>query len=468
MNFQHSARKKRAIVLGGSFAGLMTAKVLSDHYEEVIILEKDPIHHYPESRKGQPHTKHLHGLLPKGLHILCDYFPGLFSEIVANGGIVCDFGASMNWFTHGGFKKRVLLNIDGVSLSRPLLEHLVRERVFALPNVSVLESTVAKTLVSSEDKRNVTGVIIEHRDNETTTMITSDLVVDCTGRGSRTPHWLKELGYDEVPINEVKINVTYTTRLYKRDPADVRVNSWMACTPEAPRERRNGAAFAIENNQWIISVGGWHGEKAATNEPEFLAFLKTLPNPEIYDIACNCEPLSDIIQYKYPTSIRRNYEKLKRFPSGFLVLGDAALSFNPVYGQGISSACLQAVELDKILGERVEENRLARIFFRRTLKIKDRLWQMSTNEDFRFPETTGTRPLGIKLINRYVSLVHKATIRDEEVCKAFLKVMGLIEAPSILLSPKILWRTLKASTTRPSQKNDFAPSLEVRIPATEK
>lgn len=446
-----SAQRKQAIILGGSFAGLITAKVLSRYYKHVLIIEKDSIHHYPESRKGQPHTKHLHGLLPRGLHILCDYFPGLFEEIVDHGGIVCDFGASMNWFSHGGFKKRVFLDINGVSLSRPLLEHLVRERVLSLPNVSVMDNTSVKKLLTSENQQIVTGVLVENKSEQKNETLTADLVIDCTGRGTRTPQWLKELGYDDVPTKEVKINVTYTTRLYKRDPSDVRTNSWMACTPEAPKERRNGAVFAIEKNQWIISVGGWHGEQAATNEKEFLCFLKTLPNPNIYDIASTCEPLSDIIQYKYPVSIRRDYEKLKRFPMHFLVLGDAALSFNPVYGQGISSACLQAVELDRILKEGIGDSKLAGLFFKRTLKIKNTLWQMSTGEDFRFPETSGKRPFGIKITNKYVSLVHRATIKDEVVCKAFLKVMGLLQPPLALISPKIIWRIVRASTIKTSK-----------------
>jgi len=423
---------------------LMTAKVLSSYYAQVTIIEKDTVHRYPESRKGQSHTKHLHGLLPCALNILNNYFPGLSQEINNNGGVLNDFGTSMRWFTHGGFKKNVFLDIQGVSLSRPLLEHLVRERVLSLPNVTLLDNTTTKALLSSGDKQKVTGVFIEDKQDMQVTELDADLIVDCMGRGSRTPQWLKELGYPEVSINEVKINVTYTTRLYKRDPGDARGRWWIACTPEAPKERRNGAVFPIEGNKWIVSVGGWHGEMAPTDEQGFLEFLKTLPNHNIYDIASTCEPLSEIIQYKYPVSVRRNYEKMHHFPLGFLVLGDAVSSFNPIYGQGISSICLQVVELDKMMNENIAEDKLSKIFFKRTLKIRNKLWQMSTGEDFRFPETTGTRTFGIGLANKYVSLVHKATISDEVVCKAFLKVMGLIDSPSKLLHPKIIWRVLRA------------------------
>ncbi len=434
-----------AIVLGGSFAGLMTAKALSRHYRQVIIVERDMVRRSPEARKGQPQTKHLHGLLPRALDILNDYFPGFYEDIDKNGGVINDLGTSMNWFTHGGFKKNVFMGIRGVSLSRPLLEHLVREKVLCLPNVMLLDNTVAKSLISPDDRKSVTGVIIEDKRDSTYTSYNADLVVDCTGRGSQTPNWLKQMGYPEVPISKVKIDVTYTTRLYKRDPEDIRGRWWIACTPEAPREQRNGAAFPIEGNRWIVSVGGWHGEKADTTEKEFLEFLKTLPNPNIYDIASKCEPISEIIQYKYPVSIRRNYEKMNRFPLGLLVLGDAASSFNPVYGQGISSTCLQAVALDQLLSRDVKDNRLAKAFFKLTLKTKDKLWQMSTGEDFRFPETTGTRPFGISITNKFVSLVHKATITDEMVCSAFLRVMGLLDPATKLLQPRMMWKIWRAS-----------------------
>ncbi len=436
--------RSHAIVLGGSFAGLMTARALSSFYTRVTIIEKDVVHRYPESRKGQPHTKHLHGLLPCALSILNNYFPGLSEEINSHGGVLNDFGTSMSWFTHGGFKKNIFLDIEGVSLSRPLLEHLVRERVLSLPNVALLDCTIAKALLSSDDNQKVTGVMIEGKQDMRFTKYNADLIVDCMGRGSKTPQWLKEMGYAEVPVDEMKINVTYTTRLYKRDPGDARGRWWIACTPQAPKERRNGAIFPIEGNKWIVSVGGWHGEKAPTDEQGFLEFLKTLPNHHIYDIASTCEPLGDIIQYKYPLSSRRNYEKMRRFPLGFLVLGDAVSSFNPVYGQGISSACLQVVVLDKMINENIDEHKLAKTYFKRTLKIKNKLWQMSTGEDFRFPETTGARPFGIGMVNKYVSLVHKASIRDEVVCKAFLRVMGLIDSPAKLLHPQIIWRILRA------------------------
>ncbi len=175
-----------------------------------------------------------------------------------------------------------------------------------------------------------------------------------------------------------------------------------------------------------------------------MAFVKALPMPELYDIISQSEPISEIMPYKFLSSLRRHYEKLTRFPLGYLVLGDAVSSFNPTYGQGMSSASLQAVELDKVLANHTPDAKLASTFFKKAAKVVDTPWELAVGEDFRYPETEGPKPPAIGFINKYVSRVHKATLTDEVVCKAFLKVMSLLEPPTSLFRPRILWRVLKA------------------------
>lgn len=442
MNPFFSTNRQHAVVLGGSLSGLLTARVLSNHFANVTIVEKDTVHHEPECRKGQLQTQHLHGLLPSGLDILCNYFPGLLKEIVDCGAKVVDFAESMNWYSHGGYKKTFVLGIDGVSISRPLLEHLVRERVLALFNIRLLHNTTVKQLKASADQQKTTGVVTEDKSTGQITTLDTDLLVDAMGRGSHTPQWLKEMGYEEIQVSEVKINVGYTTRLYKRDPDDARGKKWMISTPDAPRESRFGGVLPIEENRWIVTVGGWHGDHAPCEERGYLEFVKSLPNANLYDIVSKSEPISKFMTYKFPHSDRRHYEKLHRFPLGYLVLGDAISSFNPIYGQGMTSACLQAVELDKMMMENIPEEKMAQTYFKRTAKVIDAIWQIATGEDFRFPQTSGKRPVGINLLNKYLAHVQQAMIRDEVVCGAFLKVMGLLEPPTTLFHPRILWRVL--------------------------
>ncbi len=444
MKTANPAVKQHAIVLGGSLAGLLAARVLSDHYSQVTIIEKDAVHRRPEARKGQAQAYHLHGLLPGGLQVMSRYFPGLLDELSSHGVKVLDFARSMNWYCYGAFRKTFTIGIQGVTVSRALLEHLIRERVLGLANVRLLDNHSATQLTTTADKQKITGVLTEDKTTGQTTTHTAEFVMDTSGRGSRTAQWLKRLGYGETPVSEVKVNVGYTTRTYKRDPLDPLGENWIACTPVAPAEKRFGAAFPIEGDKWMVTVGGWHGDHAPTEEASYLEFVKSLPNPALYKIVSNNAPLSDFVQYKFPVSLRRHYEKLGRFPAGLLVAGDAFSSFNPIYGQGMSSAALQLELLDNILKNNVAENERAKVFFRRSNKIIEDIWAMATGEDFRYPQTSGVRPFGIKLVNKYVAQVHKATTKDEVVCGAFLKVIALLKPPTSLFSPKIFWRVLRA------------------------
>ena len=434
--------RTHAIVMGGSLGGLMTAKALSKHFEKVTIIERDEVHRQPESRKGQPQTRHLHGLLPAGFQIMQDYFPDLKQALSDNGAMVMDFAQSMVWNTYGGYRKSPFMGLDAVTMSRPLLEHLIRERVLALPNIELLDNTAVKNLQTTEDKRRVTGIVMS-KNGETQTL-NADLIIDVTGRNSNSPQWLKELGYEAPVVSEVKVNVGYATRLYKRDPNHPLSKSWLLHTPKAPEQQRFGGMFPIEGDRWVITAGGWHGDAAPIDAAGFEAYVKALPMPEFYDIISQSEPLTDVMPYKFLSSLRRHYENLKRFPQGYLVLGDAVSSFNPTYGQGMSSASMQAVELDKILTKGVSDEDLAKTFFKAAAKVVEIPWGLAVGEDFRYPQTEGPKPPAIDFINKYVGRVHRASLTDEVVCKAFLRVMSLLEPPTSLFHPRIVWRVLRA------------------------
>lgn len=443
MSDETNARRTHALVMGASLGGLLTARILSDHFEQVTLVERDPVSHQPESRHGQPHTCHLHGLLPGGLRIMQHYFPDLEQALSASGANVGDFAEMMVWNTHGGYRRPFTMNLTAVTMSRPLLEHLIRERVLALHNVRLIDQHQVRELRISGDRRRITGVTMQPRNGGSLQQIVADLVVDATGRGSHSPQWLRELGYEAPPVSEVQVKVSYATRLFKRNPADARSRSWFLYTPDAPQESHFGAAFPIEGDRWIMSVGGWHGETVPLDDAGFTAFVRSLPMPELYDIARQNEPLSDPRPYRFPASLRRHYEKLKRFPLGYLVLGDAISSFNPTYGQGMTSAAMQVAALDQLLTDKTPDDQLAKRFFGRAAQVIDIPWQLAVGEDFRYAQTVGPKPPGIDLVNRYVSLVQRATHRDKVVCAAFLRVMSLLKPPASLFHPRIVWRVLR-------------------------
>ncbi|MFD2999332.1 FAD-dependent oxidoreductase [Pontibacter toksunensis] len=436
---------KSALVIGGSFAGLLTARILSDYFEQVTIVERDPVHDVPESRKGQGQTRHLHGLLAQGLNILAGYFPDLMEGLLRGGNPLLDMAQSMRWYCYGGYRARFEFGISGISMSRPFLEWHMRQRVLALPNVSMQDGYAVEKLLISENGKQVTGLHIVRQGEDTDAEnLNADLVIDASGRGSRTPKWLEESGYTKPEESTVTCGAGYATRVYERDVSLPGSFDWVFITPQAPKEYIAGAALPVEHGKWIVSLGGWHGHHAPADEEGFLSFARRLPAPDVYNIISTSRPLTDIATYKFPASLRRHYEKLVYFPDKYLVLGDAVCSFNPLYGQGMTSAAMQAAALDQLLKAQHSLQGLHTAYFRKIASIVDIPWQTAVCEDFRFPETKGTKAPGTDFINAYMNQVHRATHRDPAVGAAFLKVVNMIEPPASLLSPSILWRVLRS------------------------
>jgi 2-polyprenyl-6-methoxyphenol hydroxylase-like FAD-dependent oxidoreductase len=436
--------RQHAIVLGGSLGGLLTARVLSKHFDRVTIVEKDRVYHQPQSRPGQPHTRHLHGLLATGLKILTDYFPDLPQALAANGAVLSDAMENSRWYSYGGYRQRFTSGWQGATMSRPLLEHLVRERVLALPQVKLMEATSVRQLQTNRTGKRVIGAVVQGSSHQSVTL-DADLIVDVTGRNSQTPKWLEDLSYHPPVESRVTVNVSYLTRLYRRDCHHPHSRDWFLTTPAAPQEHYSAGMFPIEGDCWLVSLGSWHEDITSLDARGFLEFLRNLPSPDIYHIISQCEPLGAIIPHKFPASLRRHYERLDKFPTGYLVLGDAVCSFNPIYGQGMTVAALETVVLDRLLATNITSDRLAREFFGQIANVVDIPWQLSVGEDFRFPQTTGIKPLAIDWINRYVGLVHRATLHDAVVGAAFIEVINLMAPPWSLLHPQILWRVLTRS-----------------------
>ena len=436
-------QNKVAIVIGGSMAGLLTARVLSNHFRQVILLERDKINDQPEARKGQPQTRHLHALLTKGLETMLTYFPTLVDDLTDGGAIISDIGQTLRWHAFGGYRRQFASGMMGALMSRPFLEWQIRRQVLALPNVQLIDACAVEGLVWSLDHSRVTGVTIQRRtsDQGATTLI-ADLVVDASGRGSASPKWLAEGGYAKPAESFVKVNVGYATRTYRRKPGDLEGAELLIIASDPPHGKRTGLLLPMEGDRWGCTLGGWSGDHPPTDETGFMAFAQSLPAPDIYTILQRLEPISAIIPHKFPGSLRRHYEGLKRFPEGYLVLGDAICSFNPVYGQGMTSATLQAAALDRLLTERTALTGLWRDFFKAAAQVVEIPWQSAVGEDFRYPETEGKKPVGVDLLNAYVTKVHRATHVDTTVYKAFLKVINLMAMPTSLFHPQIVWRVL--------------------------
>ncbi len=435
---------EHAIIIGGSMAGLLAARVLSNHFAHVTLIERDKMNDVSESRKGQPQTRHLHGLLATGLTTMSRYFPDLEEALRNHGAIVGDMGEVMRWHAFGGYRLQHTSGLHGALMSRPLLEWQIRRRVVALPNVTIVDECTVDQLLTTHDRARVTGVQITHRGRtDSSETLAADLVVDTGGRGSATPRWLQTLGYTKPAESVVQVGVGYATRIYQRKPGDLVGAELVIVSPDPPAGKRSGFVFPIEGERWIATLGGWAGDHPPAEADAFLGFARSLPAPDVYNLISRAEPLSDIVLHKFPTSVRRHYEHLSHFPEHYLVLGDGVCSFNPVYGQGMTSAALQAAALDDVLMQHPDLRTIARPFFRRVAQIIDIPWQLAVGEDFRFPETKGQKARGTDMINGYVTLVHRATHTDPVVYDAFLKVMNLMQPPTSLMHPKLIWRVLR-------------------------
>lgn len=459
---------QKAVVLGGSMAGLLAARVLSDYFAQVVLVERDNFNPEMTPRKGVPQGRHAHGLLARGLNIINELFPGIREELIKNGAVAVDMGANLYCHIFGGYKVRFPSEFIAISMSRPFLETHVRQQVLAIRNLEVLDETDITGYVTSPDQKQLTGVTIEgRRPGDKPQTITADLVVDATGRGTKTPAWLAQLGFGEVPESEVKMNVGYSTRLYHCAPNDPDKDKVFMILPNVPHNNRLGIAMPIDGNRWIITLSGWGADYPPHDEKGFLEYARSLTTPDIFNLINRLQPAGDITVHRLPSNLRRHYEKMNKLPEGLVVLGDAVCSFNPVYGQGITTASLQALVLRDVLQTQKEGVvGLNRRHFKQVVTVLDMPWSMATGEDFRFPTTTGPKPFGADLLNAYTAYVHRATHQDPEVQRAFLGAMNMITSPFALFKPHIVWRVIKANLSRkksqPAAVEPSAPALSTR------
>lgn len=444
----HQSRN-HAIVIGASMGGLLAARALADRFARVTIVERDALAASRAQRKGVPQGEHAHGLLARGRDIIEDFFPGITAQLTAEGALTGEVSADVLWHCAGGFLAEARGGLVGLLMSRPLLETQVRARVAALRNVTVLGECDTVGLTAAADKARVAGVRVQ-RASGAIEEIAADLVVDATGGGSRMPSWLAALGYAAPHEDVVRVGIGYTTRLYRRRPEHLGSRLGIAITAQPPNTRY-AAALAMEGDRWIVSAGGYFGDHAPTDEAGFREFLTGLPSPAVHELVCAAEPISDFKTMKFAGSTRRRYEKLGRFPEGLLVIGDAISRFNPVFGQGMSSAATQADVLRDCL-DACEHGRGAPLwlrFFRRAARVIDAPWSISVGADLAFSQTEGPRNAMVKFINWYVAKLHRAAQRDPALSLAFHKVANLIAPPPSILAPGIAWRVLLGNLKPP-------------------
>ncbi len=429
----------RAVVLGGSMAGLLAARVLAEAYSDVSVVERDTVTGVTSTRRGVPQGRHVHGLLARGQQILEELFPGFTEDAIAAGIPTGDFG-ELRWYFNGVRLRPATTGLTCVSAARPVLEHHVRQRVHDLPNVTFVERTDIVGLVTDAHHARVTGVRVRRQEEDSDEVLDADLVVDATGRGSRTPTWLAEFGYAPPDEERIKVDMGYTTRHF-RLPDESVLNGDLSINPvSTPATPRGGFFSRINDGRCVVSLTGVLGDHAPTDPDGFLAYAESLPVPDIHEVIREAEPLDDAVFFRYPASVRRRYERLDRFPERLVVVGDASCSFNPVYAQGMTVAAIQALTLRGHLREGVPQPRR---FHRDVAKVLDVPWDVAASGDLGYPGVEGRRTLKVRVSNTFMAKTQAAAARDGAVTRALMRVAGLVDPPQELMRPRMLLRVLR-------------------------
>lgn len=435
---------ERAVVLGASMGGLLAAGVLADFFRTVTVIERDVLPDGPVVRRGVPQGRHVHVLLARGAQLLDELFPGFLNELVATGAPVWDNGELSE--LHLSFGGHEMLRSGKIGLgskalavylpSRPLLEYQVRRRLQAIGNVTILDGHDVAGMTSTADRMRVTGVRVVNRDSGAQREMLADVVMDATGRGARTPAFLESLGYGRPIEDHIVMHTTYVSHLL-RIPRGTLKEMLVDIGP-APWRPTGMFLAGYENDTWIFTVFGMVGREPPRDLASMLSFAQDYCPAHLIAAVRAAEPMGEVAHHRMPSSQWRRYDKMPRLPDGLLVCGDAICSFNPIYGQGMTVAALDAAALRKCL--RHGGTDLPRRYFRASAKPIGVAWQIAAGSDLTFPEAAGRRSKSMRIAARLVNWALTACESDPVVAARFFRVNGLIDHPIRLLRPAFVYR----------------------------
>jgi 2-polyprenyl-6-methoxyphenol hydroxylase-like FAD-dependent oxidoreductase len=442
---------RQAVVVGAGMAGLPAARALADYFEHVVVLERDTLPPGASHRLGAPQSRHVHALLGGGQRALGELFPGFEQDLAAAGAVPLRVGLDvrMEIPDYDPFPQRDLGWIT-YSMSRPLIELMVRERVEPHPNITLRPRCRAQNVVATSDNAAVTGIRFENGDGKSE-MLPADLVVDASGRGNLTSALLESLGHRQPEETAIGVDIGYATAVFAIP--DDSPPGWKGVITRgpAPQRRGGGLMLPLESNRWMLTLGGRRGDKPPGDWEGFLAYMQQLPTPTIYDAVKRAERLGEIARFGFPASVRQHFERLEAFPRGLLPFGDAICRFNPVYGQGMSVAAQEACLLHQLLRKQAEKSDplagLASAFFTEAGALIETPWSLAAVSDFAFPGTEGQRPVDFERRLEFGKALHQLAARDAGVHKLTAEVQHLLKPRSVLRDPELVER-VKASAAQ--------------------
>jgi 2-polyprenyl-6-methoxyphenol hydroxylase-like FAD-dependent oxidoreductase len=436
---------RQAVVVGAGMGGLTAARALADHFERVLVLERDALPEHAEDRPGVPQGKHVHALLAGGQQALCELFPGFDQDLARMGAVPIRAGLDIRMERPGydPFPQRDL-GFDSYAQSRAQLELGVRRRVQAHASIELRQQCRVKEFVARADGSEVTGARYVTADGKNET-VQADLVVDASGRGTPTLELLESIGRPLPTESTIGVDVSYATAVFQI-PDDAPTD-WKGvfCFPHPPSSR-GSLLLPMEGRRWIVTLGGRHGERPPGDEAGFMAYAETLRCPTIYHAIRHAKRLGEIVRYGFPASAHRHYGRLDAFPRGLLPVGDAVCRFNPVYGQGMSVAAQEACALRRFLAPRASEHdpldRLAPAFLAEADALIETPWAQAAIPDFIHPDTRGERPANLEQTLRFGLALTKLMARDPAIHKLAAEVQSLLKPRSVYFEPELMERVM--------------------------
>lgn len=428
----------RAVVVGGSLAGMLAAAAVRDFVDSVEIIEAHGLPEGPEARPGVPQAAHFHVLLSGGANAIEELLPGTLKELLSAGANRVPMTTNMLIYSPEGWYRRWQRDSHYlITASRDLTDSVVRGQVLKDPRVGARPHTKVTALLGSSDR--VTGVRLRAADG-TESDLTADLVIDASGRASRTPQWLGELGIQGPAEDRIDSGIAYASRIYR---APVPTLNWpvinIQADPRSGAPGRTGGIVPIENGRWHVSLIGTPGAQPTREAAEFEPYARTLRHPVVADLLSHAEPLTDVALTHSTVNRRYYYERLKSWPEGLIALGDSVAAFNPIYGHGMSVAALGAAALRAQLASAGLANGLSHKAQRAVARPVELAWSLAVGQDIHYGTTKGKRAgAADRLLQRYVSRLSHTATGSYRVATAMTEVLTLQSPGTALLRPSVL------------------------------
>ncbi|MEO1004888.1 MAG: FAD-dependent monooxygenase [Cyanobacteria bacterium J06638_38] len=432
----------RAIIIGGSIAGLLSARVLADYFQQIIIVDRDQFTENPQARRGVPQSVQPHVLLTKGYRLLEEFFPGIAAELSDQGALTIDWAQEFKHYVQGqwGIATEEPSGIISVTCSRYLLEWTIRQELLKLPGIEIREQSKVAGLVYDRASNQVRGVELHNA-----AQIDADLVVDASGRSSQASQWLQEIGQTPAPETVINPFLGYATRRYRLP--DNFAPDWkvLLISQTPPKDTRLGYLARIENDELIATLGGYGKDFPPLDDHGFLDFASSLAQPDFYQAIANATPTSPIYAHRATANRMRNYDQVI-VPDGLIAIGDAVCALCPVYGQGMSVSALGAKTLQGWLRQaspqKLDHNR----FQKQLAKSNSLHWMLATSQDSRFPTTVGAEENNqgtvAKLMAAYMNQLMDKSASKSSLHLTMLEVAHLLRSPLSLYHPAVIWQVL--------------------------